>query len=106
MPISYEYCLNLYIDKDGVQKEFGHEIDFFYSKGAEQFYDYLKLIVQESIEWLSMSKEILGSQIKYHTTDDIFELASVAGAINFDLKDESDLSFCKSESKNKIDEGL
>ena len=101
-----ESCINSYIDNDGVQKEFGHEVDLFYPKDTEEFYDYLKSVVQESLDWLAESKEILNAQIKYHSTEDIFELSSVAGATNFDLKGESDLGFCKDESKRRISEGL
>ncbi|MCC4833830.1 hypothetical protein LMH66_14395 [Shewanella sp. 10N.7] len=101
-----ESCINSYIDNDGVQKEFGHEVDLFYPKDTEEFYGYLNLIVQESLDWLSDSKEILSAQIKYHSIEDIFELSSVAAATNFDLKGKSDLSFCKKDSKNNIKEGL
>jgi hypothetical protein len=101
-----ESCINSYIDKDGVQKEFGHEIDLFYPKDIEEFYEYLKSIVVDSLEWMSFSKNILNEKINYHTTEDIFELASVAGATNFDLKGNSDLNFCKADSKINMGRGL
>ncbi|WP_176718928.1 hypothetical protein, partial [Methylophaga muralis] len=42
----------------------------------------------------------------FHTQDDILELASVAGATNFNLKDEQVLNYCKDESKDRIRQGL
>jgi len=101
-----ESCINSYIDKNGVQKQFGHEIDLFYPENAEEFYDYLKSLVIESLEWISLSKEVLSSKIKYHSTEELFELACVAGATSFDLKGNTDLSFCEVTSKNNILEAL
>lgn len=101
-----ESCINSYINNKGIQQVFGHEIDLVYPSDASEFYEYLKKLVDDSLEWLSVSIAILHSQIDFHTQDDILELASVAGATNFNLKDEQVLNYCKDESKDRIRQGL
>ena len=101
-----ESCINSFVDKEGVQKEFGHEVDLAYPKDANEFYGYLKSIVEDSLQWLLNAKAILKSKIKFHTKEDIFELASVAGATNFNLREDSNLEFSESESKVMISKGL
>jgi hypothetical protein len=101
-----ESCINSYINNEGIQQVFGHEIDLVYPNDADEFYKYLKKLVDNSLEWISDSISILHSQIDFHTQDDIQELASVAGATNFNLKDEQVLHYSKEESKVKISRGL
>lgn len=101
-----ESCVNSYINNEGIQIIFGHEIDLAYPSDANIFYKYLKNLVDNSLEWISASIALLHSQIDFHTQDDIQELASVAGATNFNLKDEQILHYSKEESKARISRGL
>lgn len=101
-----ESCINSYLDKEGLQKIFGHEIDLLYPPDGNEFYSYLKSLVHETDEWLKSSKEILHKQINFHSSEDVFELAVVAGATNFNLKENSDLSYDKEYSKSIIGQGL
>lgn len=101
-----ESCINSYLNSEGTQKEFGHEIDLAYPGDNQEFYSYLELLVREAVEWLQSSRQILHSQIKFHTKDEVFELAAVAGATNFNLKGDSDLNYCEDYSKKIISKGL
>lgn len=101
-----ESCINSYINNEGIQKVFGHEIDLGYPNDASEFYKYLKKLVDDSLEWLSESISILHSKINFHTKADIQELASVAGATNFNLDDEPALIYSEEESKARISRGL
>ncbi len=101
-----ESCINSYIDSDGAQKIFGHEIDLAYPSDANEFYGYLKKLVDDSLDWISDSIAILHSNIEFHTQDDIQELASVAATTDFNLKVEQVLQYCEEESKAKIRRGL
>lgn len=103
---SIESCINSYLDKEGVQKIFGHEIDLLYPPDGDEFYSYLSSLVQETNEWLKASKDILHEQIKFHSPEYIFELAVVAGATNFNLKEDSDLSYDEQYSKSIIAKSL
>ena len=101
-----ESCINSYIDSDGIQKVFGHEIDLAYPNDANDFYGYLKKLVDDSLDWISDSIAILHSNIEFHTQDDIQELASVAATTDFNLKAEQVLHYSEEESKVKISRGL
>lgn len=101
-----ESCINSYIDSDGIQKVFGHEIDLTYPKDANEFYGYLKKLVNDSLDWISDSIAILHSNINFHTQDDVKELASVAANTDFNLKVEQVLHYSEKESKVKISHGL
>ena len=101
-----ESCINSYIDSKGLQKVFGHEIDLGYPEDSKEFYSYLKLLVDEAIDWIQLAKNILYGQIKFHSEKDIFELASVAGATNFNLKENSDLNYCERDAKRIMGVGL
>lgn len=101
-----ESCINSYIDSDGIQKIFGHEIDLAYPNEANEFYGYLKKLVTDSLDWISDSITFLHSNIEFHTQDDIQELASVAATTDFNLKVEQVLYYSEQESKVKISRGL
>lgn len=97
-----ESCINSFIDKEGVQKVFGTEIDLMYPPNAEQFFGYLSGVVHESLDWLTEAIAILLDKIEHHTDEEIQELAAIAGQTNFDLKAESELSFSAEEMKAKF----
>lgn len=97
-----ESCINSFIDKKGVQKVFGTEIDLMYPPNAELFFTYLSGMVHESIDWLTEAISILRDKIKHHTDDETLGLAAIAGQTNFDLKAESDLSFSAEEMKSRF----
>jgi hypothetical protein len=97
-----ESCINSFIDKEGVQKVFGTEIDLMYPPDAEQFFTYLSGTVHESIDWLTEALAILRDKIEHHTDDEIQELAAIAGQTSFDLKSESDLVFSADEMKARF----
>lgn len=104
--IVIESCINSFINKEGVQKTFGHEIDLSYKNDIDEFYEYLKNLIAISLEWLSNSIKILPAEIDFHTKDDIFELASVASETDFNLKNKQILHYSKEESKIRISRGL
>jgi hypothetical protein len=97
-----ESCINSFIDKDGVQKIFGTEIDLMYPPDAKQFFTYLSETVNDAISWLSEAASILIESIDHHTDEEIQELAAIAGKTNFDLTAESDLNFSAEEMKAKF----
>lgn len=94
-----ESCINSFIDKVGVQKIFGTEIDLMYPPNAEQFYSYLSTSVKETIDWLSEATEILFGSLDHHTDEEIQELAAIAGQTSFDLKEEAEFSYSIEEHK-------
>lgn len=98
-----ESCINSFVSQeDGKQKNFGTEIDLAYPPDAERFYEHLTTQVKESIEWLTEAIAILGAGIKYHSEEQVRELAAIAGQTNFHLKEESDLTY----SENVVNERL
>lgn len=101
-----ESCINSFIDNEGKQKVFGHEIDLMYPNDANEFYAHLKTLVDNSLDWITDSITILHSQIKFHTKDEIPELASLAGSTNFNLNDEQVLNYSEKESKIRLSQGL
>jgi len=94
-----ESCINTFIDKDGVQKLFGTEIDLMYPPNAEQFYSYLSALVKETIDWLTEATEIIFGSLDHHTDEEIQKLATIAGQTSFDLKEESEFSYSIEEHK-------
>lgn len=101
-----ESCINSFIDKDGVQRIFGTEIDLMYPPDANQFYSYLSTLVNETIVWLSEATEIIFKSIDHHTDEEIRELASIAGQTNFDLKEDAEFSYSVEESKINFSEAM
>lgn len=101
-----ESCINSFIDKDGVQKVFGTEIDLMYPPNAKEFFNYLSEIVNGAIVWLSESASILLHSIDHHSDEEIQELAAIAGQTNFDLKAESDLEFSVEEMREKFSNAM
>jgi hypothetical protein len=97
-----ESCINSFVDKDGKQKNFGTEIDLMYPPDAKQFYEYLAAQVKEAKEWLTEAIAILGASIKYHSTEQVKELAAIAGQTNFDLKEESDITYSEDVVKERL----
>ncbi len=94
-----ESCINSFIDKNGVQKIFGTEIDLMYPPNAKQFYSYLSKLVKETIDWLTEATKIIFDSINHHTDEEIRELAAIAGQTNFDLKEESEFGYSIEECK-------
>lgn len=101
-----ESCINSFVDQDGKQKNFGTEIDLMYPPDATQFYEYLATQVKESIEWLTEAIAILGASIKYHSKEQIQELAAIAGQTNFDLKEESDITYSEDVVNERLENYL
>ena len=101
-----ESCINSFVDKDGKQKNFGTEIDLMYPPDAKLFYEYLAVQVHEAIEWLNEAIGILGASIKYHSTEQVQELAAIAGQTNFDLKEESDITYSEDAVKERLASSL
>ena len=98
-----ESGINSYIDENGVQKIFRTEIDFFYPPDANLFYQYLKKIVDLSIEWLSIAEKSILVNIKHYDNHDTFELSAIAGKTNFNLKEKSEFSYSNLEYKNRLE---
>jgi len=97
-----ESCINSFIDKDGVQKVFGTEIDLMYPPNAKEFFSYLSEMVNSAIDWLSEGTSILLDSIDPHSDEEIQELAAIAGQTNFDLNADSDLEFSVEEMRKKF----
>ncbi|RWX46670.1 hypothetical protein H206_01935 [Candidatus Electrothrix aarhusensis] len=101
-----ESAINSYIDSNGNQKQFNTEIDLFYPPDYDLFYSFLQQAVNDSINWLTESIEMLSQVIKFHSDEELKQLASVAGQTNFNLKEESDLSYDETESKKRFESTL
>ncbi len=97
-----EACTNSFIDHEGKQKIFDTEIDLMYPPNAKLFFNYLQVLVTQSLEWLTISAESILSNIKHHNSDEIKELAAIAAKTNFDLKVESQYSYSKEEQKVQL----
>lgn len=97
-----ESSINSYLNEEGVQKVFDTEIDFLYPPNAEQFFEFLSEIVNRSIAWLEVGREVIKSEIEFHSDVKINEMASIAAQTNFNLRDESDFKFCNDDMKKKI----
>lgn len=95
-----ESCINSFIDKGGVQKIFGTEIDLMYPPDARVFFSYLSEIVNETIAWLSEATLITSREIDHHTDDEVHELAAIAGQTNFNLKEDAEYSYSLEEHRN------
>ena len=98
-----EASINSFINEEGVQKVFKTEIDLMYPPDNELFYEYLWEVVTDSIGWLTDALAILSSQIKYHTREEMHEIASIAGKTEFDLCLESDFTYDALESKKSLE---
>ena len=98
-----ESGINSYLDENGVQKIFKTEIDLFYPPDANLFYQYLKKIVDLSIEWLSIAEKSILVNIKHYDNHDTFELSAIAGKTNFNLKEKSEFSYSNLEYKNRLE---
>lgn len=99
-----ESCINSFIDKNGVQKIFGTEIDLMHPPNAEEFFTYLSKTVEEAIIWLSEASSIIISSIDLHTDEEILELAAIAGQTKFDLNAPSDFYFSSEKIKANLSE--
>jgi len=97
-----ESTINSYLNEDGEQKVFETEIDFLYPPNAEQFFEFLSGIIEKSIQWLVSARNIVKSDIDFHSIDQANELGAVAGKTNFDLNEESNFSFSKEEMKDSL----
>lgn len=98
-----ESGINSYIDENGVQKIFKTEIDLFYPPDANLFYQYLKKIVDLSIEWLSIAEKSILVNIKHYDNYDTRELSAIAAKTNFNLKEKSEFSYSNLEYKNRLE---
>lgn len=101
-----ESSINSFIDEGGKQKIFETEIDLMYPPDHDLFYQYLWKVVTDSIEWLSNSLAILSAEIKYHTRDEMGEIAAIAGQTEFNLKLKSDLTYNEAETKKAFDNSI
>lgn len=101
-----EASINSFIDEAGIQKVFKTEIDLMYPPDNESFYKYLWEVVTDSINWITEALAILSSQIKYHSRDEMHEIASIAGKTEFDLNLESDFTYDKIESKKSFEKAV
>jgi len=101
-----ESCINSFLDKDGKQKVFGHEIDLMYPPDAEEFFGYLYNLVNEVIDWLKFSKSTLFESIELHAEDQIKELAAIASRTNFNLKEETVLEYSKTEMDSNFQKAI
>lgn len=101
-----ESCINSFIDKDGVQKIFGTEIDLMYPPDAKKFFAYLSETVNETIGWLSEALSIIVNGIDHHSDEEVQELAVIAGQTNFDLNAEANLNFSAEEMKARFSEAM
>lgn len=97
-----ESCINSFLDKDGKQKVFGHEIDLMYPPDAKEFFNYLYDLVNEAIDWLQFSKATLFEGIELHVEDEVQELAAIASRTNFNLKEETVLEYSKVEMNSNF----
>jgi len=101
-----ESCINSYIDKDGIQKIFGTEMDLMYPPNAKQFYSYLSVLIKEAIDWLAKASEIIFGFINHHTDEEIQELAAIAGQTNFNLNEEAEFSYSLEEHRLNVAKSL
>lgn len=101
-----ESCINSYIDKNGIQKIFGTEIDLMYPPNAKKFYSYLSLLIKKSIDWLAEASEIIMEVINHHTDEDIHELSVIAGQTNFNLNEEAVFSYSIEEYRLNMEKSL
>ncbi len=101
-----EASINSFINDDGVQRIFKTEIDLLYPPDNKIFYEYLWEVVTDSIGWVSEALAILTSQIKYHSSHEMHEIASIAGQTEFDLSIESNLNYDELKSKKSFDKAI
>ena len=101
-----ESSINSFLDQTGRQKTFGTEIDLFYPPDAKQFFSYLSDVVNMGIRWLSGATSILRQSIHHHEEGEMRELGAIAGQTNFSLGEESDLTFCPEDLRDKETEVL
>jgi len=96
-----ESTINSYLNEEGEQKVFNTEIDFLYPPNAEQFFNFLSSIVKRSIMWVEAARNIVKSEIKFHSSDMIKEMGAIAGKTSFDLKGDSDFTFSEEAAKEQ-----
>lgn len=94
-----ESAINSYLNEDGDQKVFDTDIDFLYSPNQKQFYYFLGRIIENAINWLSRAREMVKSEIQFHSVDMMQELGVIAGQTKFNLKEDS--TFYYNEEKTK-----
>jgi hypothetical protein len=101
-----ESCINSFLDQDGRQRVFGHEIVLNDTNDNKVFFEYLKRLVVETMSWVGAAKNILDKVIYYHSKEEILELASVAAQTNFNLKEKTDIEYIEKEAKENLGKGL
>lgn len=101
-----EAAINSFLDDEGIQKVFKTEIDLMYPPNYDQFYQYLWKVVTESIDWLSQALFIISSGIRYHNSEEMHEIASIAGQTEFNLKLESDLTYDRARSEKDFENAI
>jgi hypothetical protein len=92
-----ESCVNSYVDKLGVQKQFGTEIDLLYPPNQRDFFEYMESTVKEAHSLLAVELANLDSSIVRRSGEDARELHAVAGKTEFDLRESTELSFSEVE---------
>lgn len=95
-----ETAINSYLNEDGDQKVFDTEIDFLYPPNQKQFYYFLGSIIENAINWLSRAREMVKSEIKFHSVDMTQELGAIAGQTNFNLKEDSKFYYNEEKKRN------
>ncbi|MGP9417308.1 hypothetical protein ACT3R4_18175 [Halomonas sp. AOP7-E1-9] len=97
-----ESAINSYLNEDGGQKVFETEIDFLYPPNQQQFYDFLGRIIEDAINWLSIAREMVKSEIQFHSADMTQELGAIAGQTNFNLKEGSKFTYSEEQTKEAL----
>lgn len=100
--IFIEAGINSFINQEGMQKIFNTKIDLMYPPDAKLFFNHLQELVEESIQWLSSSAELILSTIKHHEEKEIQELAAVAALTSFNLKAESKYDYPLDEQEAQL----
>lgn len=66
------------------------------------FYDFLGKIIEDAINWLSKAREMVKSEIKFHSADMSQELGAIAAQTNFNLKEGSKFSYSEEKTKEAL----
>lgn len=81
-----ESAINSYVKPStDSQKIFNHEIDLFYPKDIDEFYNYLENLVTDSLRYLDSIMKIIDSKIVYHNGIPL-DIITAASETNFRVK--------------------
>lgn len=92
-----ESSINSALTEDGYEKPFQTEIDLFYPPDWNALLSFFVSTISDSDKWIQNAIVEFENEIDFTTDEMMFELASVAGKTNFNLKEDSEFDFSQEE---------